>query len=101
MKIRPEGTMEMRGRNCVGMFPPSRRDGEIFYGRYQTLRVWLISGCAFGTSKCASRLAQSHDAATITAIIFVAERRWRLARHVSVWKQRKMMRPEGTLGTRT
>ena len=32
------------------MFPPSRRDREKFVGRYQTLRVWLISGCASGTN---------------------------------------------------
>jgi hypothetical protein len=39
----------MRERNCVWMFPPSRQDEEIFFGRHQTLRVWLISGGALGT----------------------------------------------------
>src|SRR5208283_4389011 len=51
MKIRPEGTIEMCERNCARMFPPSRRDGLNFVGRYQPLRSWLISGCAFGTSR--------------------------------------------------
>jgi len=32
------------------VFPPSRWDGVTFAGDSQTLRVWLPSGCAFGTS---------------------------------------------------
>jgi hypothetical protein len=33
------------------MFPPSLQDGEFLWGATRHWRVWLISGCAFGTSR--------------------------------------------------
>jgi hypothetical protein len=31
-------------------FPPSLQERITFWTAFQTLRVWLLSGCAFGTS---------------------------------------------------
>jgi hypothetical protein len=47
--------------NCGnGIFPPSFQDGFSFLPRYQTLRVWLISGCAFGTNKGDAQTQTQH-----------------------------------------
>ena len=56
--IRPEGTMETATR-CPAT---SRRPAgtENVPGHYQTRRVWLISGCAFGTNTARSRLELQH-----------------------------------------
>jgi len=46
----------------VSAVPPGRGD---FCGRYQTLRVWLISGCAFGTNAVSSNHNRCGAAADI------------------------------------
>jgi hypothetical protein len=50
-KFRPEGTMEINliWRSLFRFRRPFRTG--FLLPRYQTLRVWLISGCAFGTSR--------------------------------------------------
>jgi len=40
-----------------GFHRPFRTE-NIFGGRYQTLRVWLISGCAFGTKQKTTKRAK-------------------------------------------
>ncbi len=52
--------MEISQTQCSSrLFPPSFQDGFAFHG-HQTLRVWLISGCAFGTKAKLLRLKFQH-----------------------------------------
>jgi hypothetical protein len=41
-------------KTSIHIFPPSFQDGMSFRGALQTLRVWLISGCAFRHETTAS-----------------------------------------------
>src|SRR6202789_2735593 len=63
MPFRPEGTKETASI-CRQMISPRRFHRPFrtasFLPRYQTLRVWLISGCAFGTSHMRLRLELFH-----------------------------------------
>ena len=63
LPFRPEGTKETASI-CRQMISPHRFHRPFrtaaFLPRYQTLRVWLISGCAFGTSHVRLRLELFH-----------------------------------------